>query len=420
MAFTSKSENFDSAVDDIISIVRRCHLEKRVDELFLHDLKLLIKNKMKPRLMKPAAVKSVLNTELECLPLPNEILVKIFGYLDIQDISRSAQVSHQFNMISKDSSLWQTWGKLSIVEMKVPTEFLTYIIQRGITEISLFGCEILPPRAKMSMLMWPLNLKTLCLEEFEGDHTLVNEILSSQPMEKIEFIDYTMPEYSGIDISQFIKVLPQIGSQLKSLNLGNGLLRKSKLCDLSSISSIVNTCLDLEELNISGNLQNEKAISYFCENLTSNILKLDIRFGKMNDNNIRALVKKCPKLKVLDIRYNENVTYQGVVSIIERLHFLEYLGLPESIVNELGLRNNIDLVKTGRLKSMKKLKELLFGDLEYQSILEKEMPHLRKYDGDSYDFEVAATNTENFRSVEFCPNCHESRHLIALNDSHPP
>ena len=405
MASTPKYENFDSAVDDIISIVRRCHLEKQVDEFFLHDLKLLIKNKMRPRLMKPAAVKSVLNTELKCLPLPNEILVKIFVYLDIQDISRSAQVSHQFNMISKDSSLWQTWGKLSIDGKKVPTEFLTYIIQRGVTELSLYGCEILPPRAKLTVLMRPLNLKTLCLEDTKGDQTLVNEILASQPMEKIDFREYTMPEYSEMDISQFIKVVPQIGSQLKSLNLGYGLL--GNLCDLSSISSIVSTCLDLEELNISGNLEDEKANSYLCENLTSNILKLDIRYGNMNDNNIRALVKKCPKLKVLDIRDNENVTYQGVVSIIESLNFLECLGLPESIVNELGLPNNIDLVKMGRLKSMKKLKHLLFGDLEYQSILEREIPHLRKYDGDSYDFEVAATNIENFRSVEFCPNCHE-------------
>jgi hypothetical protein len=154
-----------------------------------------------------------------------------------------------------------------------------------------------------------------------------------------------MPEDSEVDISQFIKVLPQICSQLKFLNLGYGLL--GKLCDLSSISSIVNTCLDLEELNISGNLEDEKAISYFCENLTSNILKLDIRYGKINDNNIRALVKKCPKLKVLDIRDNENVTYQGVVSIIESLNFLECLGLPESI--PMGGRAFSDFASIGKI-----------------------------------------------------------------------
>ena len=37
-------------------------------------------------------VASIPNTELERFPLPNEILVKIFGYLDILDISRCAQI----------------------------------------------------------------------------------------------------------------------------------------------------------------------------------------------------------------------------------------------------------------------------------------------------------------------------------------
>ena len=73
--------------------------------------------------------------------------------------------------------------------MKVPTEFLTYIILRGITELSLNRCEILPPRGKMTVLTRPLNLKTLCLDETKGDKTFVNEILASQPMEKVELRD---------------------------------------------------------------------------------------------------------------------------------------------------------------------------------------------------------------------------------------
>ena len=137
MASTTKYANYDSVLDNIISTVRRSYFGKTVNNKFLKDLKFLMKNKMKPRLMKPAPapVKSVLNTEFDCLPLPNEILVKIFGYLDIQDIRCSAQVSHQFNVISKDSSLLRS-SKLSIYGTKVPTEFLTYIIQRGITGIS--------------------------------------------------------------------------------------------------------------------------------------------------------------------------------------------------------------------------------------------------------------------------------------------
>jgi hypothetical protein len=129
-------------------------------------------------------VKSASNTEIERLPLPNEILLKIFGYLDIKDISQSAQVSHQFNMISNDSSLWKSLGKLCIEDKYVPTEFLTYVIQRGITELSLYRCEILPPKLKR-----PFNLRTLKLDETTGDATLVNEILATQSMEKIDFRD---------------------------------------------------------------------------------------------------------------------------------------------------------------------------------------------------------------------------------------
>ena len=186
MASTTKYANYDSVLDNIISTVRRSYFGKTVNNKFLKDLKFLMKNKMKPRLMKPAPapVKSVLNTEFDCLPLPNEILIKIFGYLDIQDIRCSAQVSHQFNVISKDSSLLRS-SKLSIYGNKVPTEFLTYIIQRGITGISLFRCEILPPRVKLTELKRPLNLKTLSLYKTIGDGTLLKNILVSHPMEQV-------------------------------------------------------------------------------------------------------------------------------------------------------------------------------------------------------------------------------------------
>ncbi len=82
MASSAKYAKYDSAVDDIISIVKRSHFGKPVDEEFLSDLKSLMENKMiAAGLMKPAVVKSVLNTEFDCLPLPNEILVKIFGVI---------------------------------------------------------------------------------------------------------------------------------------------------------------------------------------------------------------------------------------------------------------------------------------------------------------------------------------------------
>ena len=123
-------------------------------------------------------------------------------------------------------------GKLCIDERKVPTEFLAYIVQRGITELSLFQCEILPTKVKFSQ---PLNLKTLSLDETHGDTTLLNEVLTFHPMERVDLRDCIAP-----NVSLFIKSLPQIGNKLKDLNLFNGML--GKYGDLGNISLIVNCC----------------------------------------------------------------------------------------------------------------------------------------------------------------------------------
>ena len=124
-------------------------------------------------------------------------------------------------------------------------------------------------------------------------------------------------------------------------------------------------------------------------------------------------------MKVLDVRSNEKMTYRGLWDIIEKLLFLEILALPNSIGDELGLPDNVNLNKVRSLKSMKKLKELLIGDqdiwdiggVEYKSILEREIPHLRRHNGGQIikdvqnDLEVAMTDSEDFKVVEFCPNC---------------
>ena len=408
MASTSKYAKYNSATDDIISIIRRSYFGKPVDENFLCDLKSLMESKMIAAGVMKSPEKSILNTELESLPLPSEILVKIFGYLDIRDISHSARVSHQFNTISKDSSLWKSWGKLCIEYRKVPTEFLAYVTQRGISELGLFDCEILPPRVRLTP---PLNLRALKLQNTGGDQTLVNEIITTHSMEDIDIRDTMMSDENNI--SQFIKRLPQIGCRLKKLNLEHAL---GKNGDLGTIALIVNSCLGLEELNLSCNTLKDDAINYLCENLTPNILKLNLEVGEayaepdkgLNDDNIRVLVKRCPKLKVLDIRTNEKMTYNGLWEIIEKLLFLEILAVPDSVGAELGLPDNINLNRVHSLRSMKKLKELLIGENysdKYQSIYLREIPRLRKHKG-SLDLEVAMTKIKTFKRVKFCPNCH--------------
>ena len=59
-------------------------LRKPIDEEFLRDFLILDRKQNDIQATKPILIKSVLKTA--CLLLPNEILFKIFGYLDIQEI----------------------------------------------------------------------------------------------------------------------------------------------------------------------------------------------------------------------------------------------------------------------------------------------------------------------------------------------
>ena len=82
MSSSAKYAKYESAVDNIISIIRRSYLGKKVDEEFLTNLKSLMENKIVAtgileQVIDPMKAVSVLNTELECLPLPNETLVKM-------------------------------------------------------------------------------------------------------------------------------------------------------------------------------------------------------------------------------------------------------------------------------------------------------------------------------------------------------
>ena len=62
--------------------------------------------------------------------------------------------------------------------------------------------------------------------------------------------------------------------------------------------------------------------------------------------------------------------------------------------------------KLDQLKSLRKLKELFIGN-------DSDSDQYRHQNGDQiirncvHDFKVAMINTEDFREVEFCPDCHE-------------
>ena len=75
-------------MDNVISLIRKTYLGKRVDEDFLYDLKVLLETNEDFSIVEnndlaskslPASTKETQEVEFECLP--DEILLKIFEYI---------------------------------------------------------------------------------------------------------------------------------------------------------------------------------------------------------------------------------------------------------------------------------------------------------------------------------------------------
>ena len=60
--------------------------------------------------------------------LPDEVILKVFTYLDMRDLIYSGQVSKRLQVISKDESLWQ---KINLYQKVVPPEFLQKVVSNG-------------------------------------------------------------------------------------------------------------------------------------------------------------------------------------------------------------------------------------------------------------------------------------------------
>ena len=78
-------------------------------------------------------------TLIQLQDMPDEILLKMFKYLDRKNLLRCGKVSRRFRKISQDDSLWQ---KVNLCRKTVPSEFLQTILKNGCKYLSLYDAKL--------------------------------------------------------------------------------------------------------------------------------------------------------------------------------------------------------------------------------------------------------------------------------------
>ena len=196
------------------------------------------------------------------------------------------------------------------------------------------------------------NIEELVFKEQKfGVNTLISIIACCKDIKKIEFSDCQMVTDD---------MLKQIGascSQLIDLNINS----KWKITD-HGFCDIVEKCLLLQKLDVSGTRLTNKSFSKLGENLKYlNHLKMR-RCDYLTDESLSIIVQHIPNLLTLDIGWCSQLTKEALNSIAKYSKNLIYLSMP-------GLYDAVFSVETiaNLLINCKKMKYLNF--LDYRDAL---------------------------------------------------
>ena len=222
--------------------------------------------------------------------MPDEIVLKIFIFLEIKNILKMCQTSKRFYAICQEDSLWQTFdfsGK------KVPTDFVHKLLKKGCTFLSLQNGSKLKGNLDFNDVS---KLTHLYLDNIKAKAGVLEQIsTSSQSLQVLEL--------SNLKLNPNFKTICQQNSKtLQILDLSDyqGL-------DFQSIQHIVKNCTELIYLSLYDTGISEEAINYLANNLTPKIRKLELGcFGAnhIRDEHITTLVSRCNNIVDLDISYS--------------------------------------------------------------------------------------------------------------------
>ena len=310
--------------------------------------------------------------------LPDEIILKIFSFLDRKHLFRVSLVSKRTYNISQDCSMSERWLEINFWNKTLPTSLLEKVLIKGCKYLILQHATL----EGNLRLTKRTSLKYLDISDpIQAGQGVLNQILAScYSLEKLWLINFYKWESININVMSV-----QNGQTLQVLNMIG-----CRRLNLDKIKPLMDNCVQLKELNLKLATDiTEEAVDYLVNNLTPNIERLSLGFlwKLIGDHEIKILVSRCKKLNSLYLM-ETRIGNDSLMNIIENLQ--------ETLVN-LNVENT--LITSGwlrELKSMSKLKILNCDGRQNVKRLRKLLPNVKvnyMEDGEQTHFSIAPSRT---------------------------
>ena len=147
--------------------------------------------------------------------LPNEIILKSFGFMDIKELLLCGQVSKRFRAIANDKSLWL---KLNLCGRKVPYEFIEKAAENGCKYLSLVDYDILRLTGNSET---SFNLKYLNMSWGLNVQRLPKLLQNCSSLQKLSLAYMTLHSDDIQDICQNCQTLQVLDLERASIHFPN-------------------------------------------------------------------------------------------------------------------------------------------------------------------------------------------------------
>ena len=283
--------------------------------------------------------------------LPDELILKIFGYSETKDLITYGQVSKRMRKISHDSTSWVT---VNLVKKIVKTKLLEMILSKECKILNLSNSTIV---GSLSSNM-KHNISSLDLSQSTNPGSLPGHmpqygILSLENIGVLEELLSSSCSLLHLKMESLI-ITPKMaagicknGKTLQGLNLNNScVINQYNALDYTvsngNLQAIIKSCHELKELTF---IYHYHDLEFLSKKISPNVIKLNLSYTNIDDDNVKMLLSRCNKIKVLNLEATL-ITEDSLKTM------RQYLNLT---LEELSLTYNVNILE---LKSMARLKIL--------------------------------------------------------------